>query len=59
MAAGNRRLGMFLPYTPLHHLLLDAAGRPLVLTSGNLADEPLATDDADAPTGSRASRTRS
>jgi hydrogenase maturation protein HypF len=50
VAAGNRRLGIFLPYTPLHHLLLEAVGRPLVLTSGNLADEPLATDDADAST---------
>ena len=39
---------MFLPYTPLHHLLLEAVGRPLVLTSGNLTDEPLATDDEDA-----------
>ncbi len=48
VANGNRRLGVFLPYTPLHHLLLEAAGRPLVLTSGNLTDEPLATDDADA-----------
>ena len=48
VAAGNRRLGVFLPYTPLHHLLLEAVGRPLVLTSGNLADEPLATDDDDA-----------
>ncbi len=48
VAAGNRRLGIFLPYTPLHHLLLEAVDRPLVLTSGNLADEPLATDDADA-----------
>ena len=50
VAAGNRRLGIFLPYTPLHHLLLEAVGRPLVLTSGNLSDEPLATDDADAAT---------
>jgi len=48
VAAGNRRLGIFLPYTPLHHLLLEAVGRPLVLTSGNLTDEPLATDDDDA-----------
>ncbi len=48
VATGNRRLGVFLPYTPLHHLLLEAVGRPLVLTSGNLTDEPLATDDGDA-----------
>jgi hydrogenase maturation protein HypF len=48
VATGNRRLGVFLPYTPLHHLLLDAVGRPIVLTSGNLADEPLATADEDA-----------
>ncbi len=48
VAAGNRRLGVFLPYTPLHHLLLAHLGRPLVLTSGNLTDEPLATDDNDA-----------
>jgi hydrogenase maturation protein HypF len=47
-AALNRRVGLFLPYTPLHHLLLESLGRPIVLTSGNLADEPLATDDAEA-----------
>ncbi len=48
VANGNRRIGLFLPYTPLHHLLLEAVGRPIVLTSGNLADEPLVTDDAEA-----------
>jgi hydrogenase maturation protein HypF len=41
-------LGLFLPYTPLHHLLLDAAKRALVMTSGNLSDEPIAKDDDDA-----------
>jgi hydrogenase maturation protein HypF len=42
-------LGVMLPYTPLHHLLLAmVGGRPLVMTSGNLSDEPIATDNAEA-----------
>jgi hydrogenase maturation protein HypF len=37
-----------LPYTPLHHLLLEAVGRPLVCTSGNLSEEPMATRTREA-----------
>src|SRR5579862_5489445 len=47
-APGNRQLGIMLPYTPLHHLLIAALARPMVLTSGNVSDEPIAYDDADA-----------
>jgi hydrogenase maturation protein HypF len=48
VAPGNRQLGVMLPYTALHHLLLRVVGGPIVLTSGNLSDEPIAFDDADA-----------
>jgi hydrogenase maturation protein HypF len=48
VAPGNRQLGVMLPYTALHHLLLAAAGRPIVLTSGNVSDEPIAYADDDA-----------
>ncbi len=48
VAPGNRAVGVMLPYTPLHHLLAAELGRPFVLTSGNVSDEPIAYDDADA-----------
>jgi len=48
VAPGNPRLGVMLPYTPLHHLLLRALGFPVVATSGNLADEPICTDEREA-----------
>ena len=49
-APGNSSLGVMLPYTPLHHLLLQAMGRSIVLTSGNSSDEPIAYRDDDALT---------
>ena len=48
VAPGNRHLGLMLPYTPLHHLLLAAAAGPMVATSGNVSDEPIAFRDDDA-----------
>lgn len=48
VAPFNPLIGIFLPYSPLHHLLLARAGRPLVMTSGNIADEPIAYTDEEA-----------
>jgi hydrogenase maturation protein HypF len=50
VAPGNSELGVMLPYTPLHHLLLRQVARPIVLTSGNVSDEPIAYRDDDALT---------
>jgi hydrogenase maturation protein HypF len=48
VAPGNRYLGAMLPYTPLHHVLLREMGRPLVMTSGNLSEEPIAIGNEEA-----------
>ena len=48
LAPGLAELGVFLPYSPLHHLLLSAFGGPLVATSGNVSGEPVITDNGEA-----------
>jgi hydrogenase maturation protein HypF len=48
LAPGLDELGAFLPYTPLHHLLLRSFGGPLVMTSGNLTEEPIAGSNEEA-----------
>ncbi|MGA2060294.1 MAG: carbamoyltransferase HypF [Thermoguttaceae bacterium] len=54
VAPGNPYLGVMLPYTPLHCLLMEAIGRPVVCTSGNLSEDPMAicTEDAIGRLGS-------
>lgn len=48
VAPRNPYLGAMLPYTPLHHILLQELGFPVVATSGNISDEPICTDEHEA-----------
>jgi len=48
VAPNLKYLGVMLPYTPLHHILLRETGLPLVMTSGNLSEEPIAKDNDEA-----------
>ena len=50
VARSSPYLGVMLPYSPLHHLLMEACPFPLVATSGNLSDEPIAVDNDEART---------
>jgi hydrogenase maturation protein HypF len=48
IAPGLYEVGVMLPYSPLHHLLLESFGSPLVATSGNVSGEPVLTNNAEA-----------
>src|SRR3990172_6843626 len=48
IAPDNLYLGVMLPYTPLHHIIIKESGLSLVITSGNVSDEPIAYKDNEA-----------
>lgn len=50
VAVRSPYLGVMLPYSPLHHLLMDGCPYPVIATSGNRSDEPIATGNTDAQT---------
>ncbi len=48
VSPGNNTVGVFLPYTPLHHIMLKKLKKPVVATSANLTDDPIVIDEKDA-----------
>jgi hydrogenase maturation protein HypF len=48
VSPGNKYEGIMLPYTPIHHILFEYFGTPLVMTSGNISEEPIASENNDA-----------
>ncbi len=48
VSPGNPYIGVMLPYSPLHHILMNELSFPIVATSGNLSDEPICTDENEA-----------
>ncbi|MBC7327816.1 carbamoyltransferase HypF [bacterium] len=48
VAPKNSLIGLFLPYTPLHHILLNKCELPLIMTSGNLSDNPICSSNEEA-----------
>jgi len=48
VAPGNPTLGVMLPYSPLHYIVMSQTGRPVVATSGNISDEPICIDENEA-----------
>lgn len=48
VAPNNNYLGVMLAYTPLHHILLEKVKRPLVMTSGNISEEPIVMENEEA-----------
>ncbi len=48
IAPGLNRIGVMLPYTPLHYIMLQDYNRPLIATSGNVSEEPIAINNEDA-----------
>ena len=56
VARSSPYIGVMLPYSPLHHLLMEEFPYPVVATSGNRSDEPIAIENQDAPPAARGHR---